>query len=163
MQNFLNKYWCHDNFGICYPLLKEINIAIPISEQKGYNNEYGRYWTKPVLKINDKHYIICSQWFSEFQEKLDKWVAQNNIIDTVDTKVKIYVLPKIKTRRCPICGNKTEREIINITYHTLINRLFTLKCNNCHMIYMSDAVFKTYAQNKNIEDMNVEFIKKDTF
>lgn len=72
LKNFLNKYRCHDTFGICYPLLKEVDVSVPISKQKGYNNNYGRYWTKIMLEINDKHYIICSQWYKEFQGKLDK-------------------------------------------------------------------------------------------
>ena len=77
LENFLNKYWCIDNLGICYPLLKEVDMAIPISKQKGYNNEYSRYWTKPVLEINGKYYILCSQWFARFREKLDKWINKN--------------------------------------------------------------------------------------
>lgn len=77
LTNFLNKYWCYDNFGIRYPLLKEVDITIPITEQKTYNNDYARYWTKPILKINGTHYIMCSQWFEEFREKLNNWIQKN--------------------------------------------------------------------------------------
>lgn len=76
--NFLNKYWCNDHLGICYPLLKEIDEAKPISEQKNYNNEYARYWIKPIFTINGKKYIMCSQWFKEFQEKFDRWIEEEN-------------------------------------------------------------------------------------
>lgn len=78
IKNFLNKYWCNENLGICYPLLKEVDISKPISDQKNYNNEYARYWSKPVLQINGKHYIICSQWFKEFWNKLDMWISSQN-------------------------------------------------------------------------------------
>lgn len=78
LKNFLNKYWCNDNFGICYPLIKEVDITKSISDQKNYNNEYARFWTKPVLQINGKHYILCSQWFRGFQEKFDEWVDKQN-------------------------------------------------------------------------------------
>lgn len=77
--NFLNKGWCNEHLGICYPLLKEIDETKPVSEQKNYNNEYARYWIKPILTINDKKYIMCSQWFKGFQEKLDKWIESENI------------------------------------------------------------------------------------
>lgn len=89
LKNFLNRYWCHDTFGICYPLLKEVDITIPISKQKGYNNNYGRYWTKTVLEINGKHYIICSQWFKEFQGNLEKWISENPIPSPTPTFDKI--------------------------------------------------------------------------
>ena len=76
--NFLNKYWCNEHLGICYPLLKEIDEMKPVSEQKNYNNEYARYWIKPVLTINNKKYIMCSQWFKGIQEKFDKWVERES-------------------------------------------------------------------------------------
>ncbi len=78
--NFLNKYWCNEHLGICYPLLKEIDETKPVSEQKNYNNEYARYWIKPILEINGKKYIMCSQWFKGFQEKFDKWVESESIV-----------------------------------------------------------------------------------
>lgn len=87
----MNKYWCNENFGICYPLLKEVDITRPITEQKNYNNEYGRYWTKPVLRINGKDYILCSQWFRGFQPKLDKWVESQ-------LSVPIPIVKRDKTR-----------------------------------------------------------------
>lgn len=83
--NFLNKYWCNEHLGICYPLLKEIDETKPVSEQKNYNNEYARYWTKPVLTINERKYIMCSQWFKGFQEKFDKWVEEENSYPVKDS------------------------------------------------------------------------------
>lgn len=77
--NFLNKYWCNEHLGICYPLLKEIDETKPVSEQKNYNNEYARYWIKPIFTINGKKYIMCSQWFKGQQEKFDKWVEGESV------------------------------------------------------------------------------------
>lgn len=140
-------------------------MSIPISKQKGYNNEYGRYWTKPVLEINGKHYILCSQWFAEFQEKLDIWIHEQDS-PTIEPKMNIYVLPKIKTKICPKCGNKTDREILYVTYHTDIadinNQLFTRRCKNCGMTYMADTIFKSYTRSKEIENINVNFVKQGT-
>ena len=68
-------------------------MTIPVSKQKGYNNEYGRYWTKPILKINGKHYIICSQWFKEFQNTLDNWINRQRMESSV-SKMNVYVLSK---------------------------------------------------------------------
>ena len=165
VSSFLSKEWCHDNFGICYPLLKEVDMTIPISKQKGYNNEYGRYWVKPILNINDKYYIICSEWYPQFREKLDKWIEEQEI-QISDSKINVYVLPKIKTKTCPECDNKTEKEILYVTYHTAIadinNKLFTRRCNTCEKIYIADTIFKSYTRSKDIENINVNFINQDT-
>lgn len=62
-----------------------------ISDQKNYNNEYGRYWIKPILEINGKHYIICSQWFKSFQEKLNTWIEKNeNCVEELSTSKEVY-------------------------------------------------------------------------
>ncbi len=164
LKNFLNKYWCHDTFGICYPLLKEVDMTAPISKQKGYNNEYARYWVKPILNICDKHYIICSEWYPQFREKLNKWIGEH-VPEITYSKMDVYVLPKLKTKTCPKCDNKTDREILYVTYHTAIadinNKLFTRRCKNCETSYMADTIFKSYTRSKDIENINVNFIKQD--
>lgn len=78
INNFTNKDWCHDTFGICYPILKQVDTRLPISEQVNYNNQYRRYYSSPVLKINEKDYIICSQWFAQFKPKLMNWINSNS-------------------------------------------------------------------------------------
>lgn len=74
IENFTNRDWCHDTFGICYPILKLVDISIPIKEQVNYNNQYRRYYSNPILNINNNHYIICSQWYSSFKTKLISWI-----------------------------------------------------------------------------------------
>lgn len=79
IKNFTDKDWCHDTFGICYPILKQVDTKLPISEQVNYNNQYRRYYSTPVLKINEKDYIICSQWFAQFKPKLIEWINANSV------------------------------------------------------------------------------------
>ena len=125
LKNFTNKYWCNDNFGICYPLLKEVDITTSISKQKGYNNDYARYWTKPILTLNGKHYIICSQWFKEFREKLDKWISENPVPSSVPVieAFKEFIPSKQKNKcihydyKKDLCGS-------------LDNPLFNQPCDN---------------------------------
>lgn len=79
IDHFTDKDWCHDTFGICYPILKQVDKKLPISEQVNYNNQYRRYYSSPVLKINGKDYIICSQWFVQFKPKLMNWINYNSV------------------------------------------------------------------------------------
>lgn len=141
-----------------------MDLHLPIANQKGYNNEYARYWVKPVLEINDKHYILCSEWYPAFWGKLEKWIKEQKL-HILDLKMDVYILPKQKTKVCPKCGNKTEREILQVTYHTQItdikNQLFTRKCKTCGITYMADTIYKSYTRSKDIESINVNFIKQD--
>ncbi len=84
INRFTDKDWCHDTFGICYPILKKVDNRLPISEQVNYNNQYRRYYSSPILKINDNYYIICSQWFAHFKPKLVDWINSNSISMTIN-------------------------------------------------------------------------------
>lgn len=140
--------------GICYPLLKKIDLSIPISQQKGYNNTYARYWTKPILKINGKHYILCSQWSKELRKYLYKWVCNNN------SKKNKYVLQKPMRKTCPKCNNILMQDPLFVTYHTDIkNKLLTRKCENYNTYYISEGIFNSWTKNKNTESISVNFIK----
>lgn len=144
MKPFFNKYWCHDNFGICYPLLKEVDVAIPISKQKGYNNDYGRYWTKPILEIDGQHYIICSQWYEEFREKLNNWISGNPIHElspVVDKTEESLVLKS--NSKCMYYDFKKD------LCSNLDNPLFNQPCDNasfCH--YYSEKVVYIVSKDK---------------
>ena len=117
-----------------------------------------------MLEINSKHYIIWSQWFEQFRTKLDKWICEQRL-QTSQLKMPVYILPKVKMKVCPKCGNKMEREILFVTYHTSIadinNKLFTRRCKTCEITYMADTIFKSYTKSKDIENINVNFIKQD--
>ena len=209
LKNFLNKYWCNEHLGICYPLLKEIDDTKPISEQRNYNNEYARYWIKPVLLINGKKYLLCSQWFKGFQEKFDRWVEEQNIYSNtenfainnqrkkerclhydfkknqcmctdsgnftqicqnvkscvyyIENKYPIHVVPKsvIKSRKCPCCDNDMQKKFVICTYQMankeVKNSLLTYRCNECERNYIDDTLYFNYTNNKNLEDLDVEF------
>lgn len=84
INHFTDKDWCHDTFGICYPILKQVDKKLPISEQVNYNNQYRRYYSSPILKINGNDYIICSQWFAQFKPKLMDWINSNSVSITIN-------------------------------------------------------------------------------
>jgi hypothetical protein len=105
VQQFTDKTWCHDTFGIRYPILKQVDINLPIGEQVKYNNEYRRYYVNPVLNINEKNYIICSQWYPQFKPKLIAWIEEqhnkyisekpsSDLIVRFDKKYSSICLPK---------------------------------------------------------------------
>lgn len=127
MRNFLNKYWCNEHLGICYPLLKEIDITKPIAGQKNYNNEYARYWTKPVLQINGKHYIMCSQWFKGFQEKLDRWIEEETLKRATEFK-QLRLFPKTSKRNKQDCIHYDFKK--NQCMCIQADATFTMSCNN---------------------------------
>ena len=134
-------------------------MSIPISQQKGYNNEYGRYWTKPILMINEKHYIICSQWFSGFWNKLNKWIESQNQVPFI-----AYIVPKSLSKKkiCPCCKGTTKNEYLIVTYNNgkedIVNHLATGRCEKCENNYISDSIYNTYTRNKNLENINVQFV-----
>ena len=142
--------------------MKEVDISVPIKKQKNYNNDYARYWTKPVLEINGRHYILCSQWFKSFQPKLDNWILEN-ANNKKFSKRNVYIVSKKEIKTCSTCNERTEKDFLFITYHTSIadieNRLFARKCPKCKKIYIADTIFKTYSQNKNLENMDINFIR----
>lgn len=80
--------------------------------------------------------------------------------------MKVYVLPKSETKNCPTCKSKTEKEILIVTYNNngslIQNHLFTRRCFECNKTYIAESIFKTYTKNKNIDNINVDFILKDT-
>lgn len=77
LDNFLDKEWCHDNLGICYPLLKKVDVYKPLSKQRGYNNQYGVYYANEFI-VNNEKYLLCSQWIESFRPKLDIWIQKQN-------------------------------------------------------------------------------------
>lgn len=142
---------------------------MPISHQKGYNNEYARYWVKPILEINSKYYIICSEWYPQFREKLEKWISENpipNLLEESNPKTDIFILPKNKIKICGKCGNKTQMNKLLVTYYKgdedFQHMLHIRKCNNCSLIYMSEGTLKMYKDTSDKLDDSINFIKKDT-
>lgn len=106
-------------------------MSKPISQQKNYNNEYARYWTKPILYINGKHYILCSQWFRGFQDKFDAWIEKNENIQGDITKLIELDDPEeiipIKLRKKENCNFYDFKKNNCMCTESVV---FTQPCNN---------------------------------
>lgn len=168
IQNFLDKDWCKDNFNISYPIFKKIDYTRPLREQTfTEDKDYAHYNQSKQVVINGDSYMIYMLWNDNtHRNKLEKWISENPIINfDTNSKTEVYILPKLKTKTCQKCGNKTEREILYVTYSTAIadikNQLFTRRCKSCEITYMADTIFKSYTRSKDIENINVNFIKQD--
>lgn len=94
---FKDKKWCHDTFGISYPILKEIDTR-PLKVQLRPDGGTSRYWTKPILNIGNKNYVLCSQWFEEYREKLNKWIKSQGKIKTDDSEKNKWIKNQSETK-----------------------------------------------------------------
>ena len=81
---------------------------------------------------------------------------------------EVYILPKqiAKDKMCPCCGIKCNNEMLEITYTKnqisalmVINRLATLRCDYCKKSFINEDVFKVYAKNKSLDDINTKFVE----
>lgn len=167
IQNLLNQEWCYKTFNIHYPIFKQVDDTLPLKEQTYTDDKnYAHYAQGKQVIINGITFMIYMRWNNNHRDKLEKWISENPIYSNdANSKMDVYVLPKLKAKTCQKCGSKTEREILYVTYHTAIadikNQLFTRRCKSCEITYMADTIFKSYTRSKNIEDINVNFIKQD--
>ena len=82
----MSKEWCNRVFRLSYPLLKKVDIAIPISEQFHFDNpNYNRYYKKPMIYQNGEIYILCSQWFEYQRECLESWINRPDATEKIKT------------------------------------------------------------------------------
>lgn len=153
VKNFLDKDWCHDTFGINYPFLKKINRNIPITQQKNYNNEYGRYWVKPILNIYNNDYIMCSQWFDSFRDKLIKWQDDyNNRINNFPIFVVIDQ-KKYSQNSCLKCNTDLGEQLfckikVSESEGKLLEKLIPYKlCKECKTKYMGYHLYNSFTKN----------------
>lgn len=84
------------------------------------------------------------------------------------TTFALHIIPKEywKNRICPYCGETMKIERIPCTYRPddvteKHNELMSYRCEKCSINYISDTFYKGYMQNKNLDDLNVAFIKED--
>lgn len=218
LSNFLDKCWCKEHLGIYYPLLKEVDNTKSIADQRNYDNEHAYYWIKPVLQVNGKYYIMCSQWYGKFQEKLENWIEKEKLREVTEFKQQslfpnmfqrnkkdcvhydfkkdqcmctqseatftlscsnisschhftpfaLHIIPKqyCKKKHCPYCNESLVSEWVLCTYSPKgkkekQHKLNSYRCNKCEISYMQDAEYTQYTSNKNINDLNVVFIKED--
>lgn len=101
-----------------------------------------------------------------YKEENQQIFANNNtssIKTVVKSKYKVKVIDKNMIKQCSVCKCATKREMLIVTYHHKDdykkNQLSTYRCDRCNISYIADTLFKTYTKNKNIDDIDVEFIQ----
>ncbi len=65
--------YCKATFNLGLPLLKPVDRAGTLSGQRIDSNGYSRYWKQP-LRIGDREFLMCSQWFVWQRDPFDGWV-----------------------------------------------------------------------------------------
>ena len=79
---FLDEKWCFDTLGISCPLLKEIDVNKDLKDQTIYGDKnYPSYAQNPKYLINDKTYLICMRWYDLYRDKLEKWIAEQELMN----------------------------------------------------------------------------------
>ena len=79
---FLDEKWCFDTLGISCPLLKEIDVNKDLKDQTIYGDKnYPSYAQNPKYLINDKTYLICMRWYELYRDKLEKWIAEQELMN----------------------------------------------------------------------------------
>lgn len=67
IDNLTDKTYSNENFGISEPVLLEVSDG----EKKD------RYWKGPI-DVNNKKYVICSEWYEKMRDKFNDWKDKVN-------------------------------------------------------------------------------------
>jgi len=67
LSNLLSKDYSKETFGINYPFMKEVTENAPKED---------RYWKNPKLKINNKYYVITSEWFDKNKQQFNNYLSK---------------------------------------------------------------------------------------
>lgn len=82
----------------------------------------------------------------------------------VKSKPKIKVIDKKKIKNCPSCKCTTKKEWLIVNYYNngvyVQNKLSSYHCDECNSSYIADTLFRTYTKNKNIDNIDIEFIQE---
>jgi len=74
LAELVDASYSKEQFGIYYPLLKEIEFVFDSRTEKYDHNKYSRYYSKPISR-NGKDYLLCSQWSEKLNyDKLISWI-----------------------------------------------------------------------------------------
>lgn len=73
VQELLDARYCRTTFRLAHPFLKRLDPAISLSVQTKDQRGYGRYWKEP-LRIADRDFLLCNQWFDWQWDAFDRWV-----------------------------------------------------------------------------------------
>lgn len=78
IQKMLTASYSKAAFNMNYPVLREVDDALNIDEQKRDANGYNRYWGNTVRAYGQR-YLICSQWVENLHRaKFNDWLEANN-------------------------------------------------------------------------------------
>lgn len=115
----------------------------------------------------------CKYYLEHNEEEIIKHniigTIQNNISSNpacinTSSKNKIYIIPiqVQKQRQCTKCQGKMKQEMISAEYNhdgqIIINQLPIFKCQLCGRKHLLDTLYTSYTNNKDITDINFEFI-----
>ena len=76
IESMKTQQYSKKTFNINYPLLKEVDLSISLSEQMKDHNGINRYYKLPVM-IYGKKYLMCSQWYEWNRLQLMNWITLN--------------------------------------------------------------------------------------
>ena len=66
--NLLSAEYTHETFGISiYSFMKEVDENAPKQD---------RYWKKPKLKINNKYYVVISEWYPRHRKQFNHYLSK---------------------------------------------------------------------------------------
>lgn len=83
LYNLSNGLYCHDIFGLSYPLLKRIHNKILLSTEIVIDNQV-RYW-KQVYTYNNKFYVLYSLLYDKQKHFFVDWLEHNINIRQVNS------------------------------------------------------------------------------
>lgn len=73
INRFTTSVYSKKIFNLGFPLLKPLDHTSDIKQQVKDEKGYNRYYSRPV-RIMDKDYYLCSQWYEPSKKNLVKWI-----------------------------------------------------------------------------------------
>ena len=68
LTNLLSSEYTHKTFGIStYSFMKEVEENAPKQD---------KYWKNPKLKINNKYYVVTSEWFERNRQQFNNYLSK---------------------------------------------------------------------------------------
>lgn len=75
-------------FGISFSVLKDVEDIKDSKEEirragrveTSTKNMIVRYYAKPIVLNNNRHYLLCSEWYKEYKPKYESWLKKQDLI-----------------------------------------------------------------------------------
>lgn len=146
LENLQNEQWCHEVFGICYPLLKKYDPSLPLKEQLRYKNQKkDRSFYKDIYTVNGEQFLLCQEWYEKSRPKFDNWLSQRKT-DSVYVPKYIKIKSSSGTIRIEDSTLISILEIIrNDFLHNKILKISRLK-EQCERIIALNTKYKKSPQ-----------------